>query len=131
MKQDLTFELKVDEEGKVVDPLAALRQRRVDEKAAPSLGRQAQAVEDGSKRLKVALRDTVGAEDAPRPEPAVGEEDVGEDDADGEDPFRHVEADDGLHFTGPLVVGEQIDRSEGIGGIHGHGDDDQDPKPHV
>lgn len=92
---------------------------------------QTHTLPDGSQRLEIAFSDATRADHANGAEPAIGKKDIGDDDADGEDPFSHLEADLGLHLAGPLVEGEQVDGSEGVGSVDGARDEDQDPQPDV
>lgn len=128
-----TLELKIDKKGNVVNSLLTLREFGKDQETSPSLASfgQAHTLPDGSKRLEVALSDAAGADDTERPDPSVGEKDIGDDDADGEDPLGYVEADLGTHLARPLVEGEEIDGSEGIGGVDGARDEDKHPQPNV
>ena len=131
--KDRTFKLKVDKEGNVVDALPRLGQFGEDQEAAPSLAAlgQPHALPDGRERLKVAFSDAAGSYDANCPDPAVYQEDIGDDDADGEDPLGHVKADLGPHLARPLVEGEEINGGEGVGGVDGARSEDEDPQPNV
>lgn len=128
-----TFELEVDEKGNVVDALSALGQFSKDQEAAPSLAAfgQSQTLEDGGQRFKIALGDAARAYDAECANPSVGQEDVGDDDADGENPLCDVEIDFGFDLARPFVEGEEIDGGKGVGSVDGARDDDEDPQPNV
>lgn len=72
------FELEVDEEGNVIDALAALGQLGEDQESTPALAllRQAHTLPDGSKRFHVALRYPARTYNANRAYPSVAKEEI-------------------------------------------------------
>lgn len=92
---------------------------------------QSHTLEDGSKRLEIALGNAARAHDADCANPSVDQEGVGDDNADGEDPLGDVEIDFGLDLTRPFVEGEEIDSCKGIGSVDGTRHNDQDPQPDI
>jgi hypothetical protein len=129
----LTLELEVDEKRNIINTLAASRQFSKDEEPAPPLPILAEAhtLEDGSQRLEVAFGDAARADDAPCSDPPVYEEDIGDDDADGEDPLGDSEADFGFDLARPFIESKEINGGEGVGGVDGDGHEDKEPQPDI
>lgn len=127
------LELEVDEKSNIVGSLLTLGQLSKDKEASPALTTlgDAHTLQDGSKRFKIAFRYTARLHNTQRTEPAVYEEDIGDDDGNGEDPFGDFEWNLGLNLARPFIESEQIDGSEGVGGVDGTGDEDEDPQPNV
>jgi hypothetical protein len=133
MTENPTFKLEMDKYGQIIDAFAAPRQLSKNQEPAPALTllRQADTLEDSSKRFEIAFSDAARSDDAQSPIPSVYEEDVGNDDAHGEDPFRNIEAHDGVHLARPFIESEEINGCECIGGVDGNGYDDEDPEPDI
>lgn len=123
------LELKVDEESNVVGPLLTFRQLSEDKESAPTAATagEAHTLPDSSHWLQIAFRDTAGTHDTDCSNASVDQEYVGNNDRDGEDPFRDFERHLGLYLARPLVEGKEIDGGEGISGVDGAGDEDEDP----
>ena len=127
------LELEVYKEGNVVGALFTLGQLGKDQEASPaltSLG-HTHALEDNRQRVEIALCYASRAHNAHSHDPSIYEEDVGNDDGNGEDPFGHFERNLGLDLTRPLVESEKVDSSEGIGGVDSAGDEYEYPQPTV
>ena len=127
------LELEVDEESNVVGSLLTFRQLGEDQKTTPTSATagESHTLPDSSHWLEVAFCHTAGAHDTECPDASVDQEDVGDNDGNGENPFGNFERYLRLYLTGPLVEGEEVHGGEGIGGVHGAGDEDEDPKPGV
>ena len=127
------LELEVDKKGDVVGTLLTLGQLGKDQKTTPALASlgNAHTLQYSSQWLKVALRDTSCAHNAQSPDPSIYEKDIGDDDGNGEDPFGHVEGYGRLDLARPFVKSKEIDGSEGVGGIDGTRDEDENPQPGV
>jgi hypothetical protein len=52
-------------------------------------------------------------------------------DAAGKYPFRNAEGDGGLDGAGPSAELEELNSCEGVGGVYGNGDEDDNPDPHI
>ena len=132
-KDQGALELEVDEEGNVVGALFTLGQLGEDQEAAPALARlcDAHTLQDSSQGLEVALGHTAHAHDAQSADPSIYKEDIGDYDGDGEDPLCDFKGNDGLDLARPLVKGQEVDGSEGIGSVDGAGDEDENPQPGV
>jgi hypothetical protein len=79
------------------------------------------ALQPHRKTVEIAFGHTAPTHDAVSTDVFESEVDDRQDDADGEDPFRDVEADQlrRLDLGGPLVKNEKIDGSEGIDAVDG------------
>lgn len=127
------LELEVDEKRNVVDALFTLCQLGKNQETAPALARRrdAHTLPDDSHGLEVALGHASGAHDAQGADVAVDEKNIGNDDGDGEDPLCDFKGHGGLDGAGPLVKGEKVDGSKGVGGVDGARNDDEDPQPGI
>lgn len=128
-----TLELKVDEKSNVVGALLTLRQLSEDQEAAPpsATAGEPHTLPDSSHWLKIALCHTTGAHDPERSQESIGQEDVGDNDGNGKDPLGNLERYLRLYLTGPFIEGEEVDGGEGIGGVDGAGDENENPEPGV
>jgi hypothetical protein len=118
--------LKAEEskQGNVLGPLFTLCQLSEHEEALVSSALpHPDTLEAGGQAVQEAFGDTSTAHDGDGAEVLVGEIGEGEDDADGEDPFRDVEGDKlgGFDLRGPLVEGEKLVGGEDIDRIDGEG----------
>jgi hypothetical protein len=127
------LELEVNEEGNVVGTLFTLGQFGKDEEAPPALTSlcDAHTLPDGSHGFEVAFRHTSRLDDAYGSEVSVEEEDVGDDDGYGKDPFCDFKRNRGLDLAGPIVEGEKIDGGEAVCEIDGARDDYENPEPDI
>lgn len=128
-----TLELEINKEGNVVGTLLTFRQLGEDQETAPSstAAGEPHTLPNGSHWFKIAFCHTAGAHDTECPNASIDQEDVGDDDGNGEDPLGDFERHLRLYLTGPLVKGKEVHGGEGIGGIDGARDEDEDPKPGV
>lgn len=127
------LKLEVDEKGNVIGTLLTLCQLSKDQKAAPSSAAvgQPHRLPDSSHWLEVAFCHAARAHDPESPHTSVAQENIRDDDSDGEDPLGNLERYLGLYLAGPLIEGEKVDGSEGIGGVNSAGDEGEDPEPGV
>lgn len=101
-----TLETEVGEQRRILDALLALGELGKDQKPPPALAAaDFDAFEADGQVVEVAFGDAASAHDSLGADVLVGEIEKGEDDADGEDPFRDLETDGGLQFRWPLVEG--------------------------
>jgi hypothetical protein len=116
-----TFELEVDEESDIIYALLTSCKFGEDQEPAPSLTRlcQAHTLEDSGKGLKITFSNAARSNDTERPDPSVYEKDIGDDDANCEDPLGDVEADLGPDLAGPFIEGEEINSCKSVGGVDG------------
>jgi hypothetical protein len=68
-----TFELEIDKKGNVIDTLLTSRQFSKDQESFPSLATlcDAHTLDDGSERLKIALRHASRSDDLNCPDPSI------------------------------------------------------------
>lgn len=120
------LELKVDENSNVVGTLLGLGQFSKDQEASPTLTAlcHTHTLPDSGKRLEIAFCHATGSHHAQGHDPSVQEEDVGNDDGNGKDPFGDLKGNLGLDLAGPFVEGQKIDGSKGIGGVNCARDND-------
>lgn len=128
----LTLELEVREQRNVVHPGLALGQLGEEQEPAPTLPRpRTDTLQLERQRIEIRIGDPPSPNDTERAEPFERDQHEGEQDADGEDPFRDGERDGGFDLAGPSVEGEQVDGGEHVGGEDGESDDDEEPQPDV
>jgi len=131
--EESALKLEVDEEGNVVGALLTLSELCEYEKSSPTLTAlgDAHTLHDGGKWFEVAFCHAARLDNPQGTKPAVEQKHVGDNDGDGEDPFGNLEWDLGLDLARPIVEGEQVHCGEGVGGIDGARDEDEDPEPGI
>ena len=125
----LTLEAKVGKEGNVLGALFALGQLGKDQEAPPALGlSRPDRLPARGQAVHVALGHVSAAHDAHGADALVCEVDKRGNDADGKDPFGHVEGDGGLNLGRPRVEGEEVDGGEAVDGVDGNGQEEREPE---
>lgn len=119
IEDEPTLEAEKGEECNVLGTLLTLGQLCKDQESPPSLATaETNALQPHCQIVEKALSHTAPSHDALSTNMLVCKVDEGEDDADGEDPFRDIERDWRLNFGRPLVEDQQIDGCECVDAVN-------------
>jgi hypothetical protein len=122
-----TFKVEVCEQGDVIGAFFTLCQVGKDEEASPTLAPfpHTHTLDAKSNRIQITRCDSAGFYNANCAKQPIDEQDEGEYDAAGENPFRNMEGDLWFNLACPAGEGEKIDCGECVDSVDSDGDDDR------
>ena len=126
-----TLKAEIGKQGNIFGALLALGQLGEDEEASPAMAAQPHALEAHSQVVKVGLGNIAALHDTHSPKVLKSQVDERGDDADGEDPFRDIEANGGGNLRRPAVKGQELNGCEGIDTVDGDRQYQREPEVDV
>lgn len=127
-----TLKAKVSEQSDIFGALFTLSELGKDKKSLEALTRpEADRLPAHCQTVEIDLSNIASFDLSSRANPFKAEVDKGQEDADGEDPFRDGKGNGGLDLGRPSVEDEKLDGSKGINSVDGKGDDQAHPEGDV